>query len=60
MNYIVESRFYDDGRIEARIYENYDPVRACGFIKTRCCDRYIDVFASLKEAETFYKDTLEA
>jgi hypothetical protein len=41
---LIETRFYDNGRVFAQLYPGEEP----GFIAEKFCDRYFDKFDSVK------------
>lgn len=59
--YGVQSRFYDNGKVEAIIKEHVgSTIPDNSYEEGVVCDTYTDWFASYKEAEQYQHETLEA
>jgi len=59
MKWIVEQKYFDDGKVQAKVVED-DGRIITPFVELENCDMYEDVFESEREARQFAKETLKA
>lgn len=60
MNWYVESRFFDNGKVEAEVWSYYEIDDKTPYKETEYYDRYVDGFDTWEEANKFRNDALNA
>ena len=62
MKYFVESKFYDNGKVEGRMWlEGENPnLDLRPYVEENLCDRYLDVFPTYEKADAFLRDLKNA
>lgn len=59
--YGVTTRFYDDGKVKAKMFEiEAKEMPEAEYEETSTCDIYVDYFTSEREANQYLQDALNA